>query len=60
MDRREFTVEAGALALDIRGTAGHTHTVSLSASEVVSVRNHLRVQKESSGNSHTHTVTFNA
>jgi len=33
--------------------------VSLEAAEVVSVRKGQRVQKDSSGNSHTHVVTFN-
>jgi hypothetical protein len=51
--------EGGSLDLDIRGTATHTHTVSLSAADVVSIRNGARVEKESSGTSHTHTVTFN-
>ena len=50
----------GAVDLDIRGTASHPHTVALSAAEVMSIRNGMQVQKESSGNSHTHTVTFNA
>jgi hypothetical protein len=49
----------GDLELDIRGTSGHTHTVSLSASEVSGIRDGLTVQKESSGSSHIHTVTFN-
>jgi hypothetical protein len=49
----------GALDLDIRGTAGHTHMVSLTADDVTNVRKGAALQKESSGNSHTHTVTFN-
>jgi hypothetical protein len=52
-------MEGGAVELDIRGTSGHTHKVSLEAAEVVSVRKGQRVQKDSSGNSHTHVVTFN-
>lgn len=52
--------EGGALQLDIRGTASHTHMVSLSADEIVAIRNRSVVLKESGGNSHTHTVTFNA
>lgn len=51
--------EGGSLDLDIRGTAGHTHTVSLTADDMGSVRRGNRLDKESSGNSHTHTVTFN-
>ena len=50
----------GAMQLDIRGTSGHTHMVSLTADEVAAIRNRAVVQKESSGNSHTHTITFNA
>lgn len=50
----------GALALDIAGSGGHSHTVSLSAAEVVQIRDGQRVAKESSsGQGHTHTVTFN-
>ena len=52
--------EGGALELDCRGTSGHTHMVSLTASDVTNVRKGAMIQKESSGNSHTHTVTFNA
>jgi hypothetical protein len=51
--------EAGALSLDLRGTATHTHTVSLTGGEVMSVRKGAMVQKESSATSHSHTVTFN-
>jgi hypothetical protein len=50
----------GALEVDIRGTAGHGHMVSLEAGELMSIRNGTRVQKQSSGSSHTHVVTFNA
>ncbi len=49
----------GALELDVRGTSGHGHTVSLSATEVASIRAGARVEKESSGSPHTHTVVFN-
>ena len=49
----------GTLDLDIKGTAGHTHMVSLTADEMASIRKGARVVKESSGKSHTHTVTFN-
>jgi hypothetical protein len=48
-----------AVDLDIQGTSGHTHKVSLSAAEVASIRAGVRVQKQSSGSPHTHTVTFN-
>jgi hypothetical protein len=49
----------GNLELDIQGTSSHSHMVSLSAAEVLSVRSGTRVQKESSGSTHTHAVTFN-
>lgn len=49
----------GALDLDIRGTSGHTHMVALTADDVANVRKGATLSKESSGNSHTHTVTFN-
>ena len=50
----------GALEVDIRGTSGHGHMVSLAAAEVTSIRNGARVEKQSSGSSHTHVVVFNA
>ena len=50
----------GDLQLDIRGTASHGHMVNLTADEVLAIRNRSVVLKESGGNSHTHTVTFNA
>jgi hypothetical protein len=49
----------GALQLDIRGTAGHTHSVSLTAAEVVNIRNGSVIVTETSKTSHSHTVTFN-
>jgi hypothetical protein len=52
-------VAGGELVLDIRGASSHTHSLSLSASEVARIRDGLRVEKESSGDSHAHTVTFN-
>jgi hypothetical protein len=51
---------ANALQLDIRGTASHTHNVSLSAAEIASIAANQRIAKESSTEaSHSHTVTFN-
>lgn len=44
--------------LDIRGTAGHSHVVSLSAGELATIRVGGRVVKETSGTRHTHVVTF--
>ncbi|HSD65882.1 MAG TPA: hypothetical protein VLF95_04235 [Vicinamibacteria bacterium] len=50
----------GALMLDIRGTATHTHSVELSAAEISSIAASQKVAKESSTDaSHSHTVTFN-
>ena len=46
--------------LDIKGSATHSHTVSLSADEVVAVREKRRVEKVSTTTlSHDHLVTFN-
>jgi hypothetical protein len=51
---------ANAISLDIRGSADHPHTVSLSASEIASIAANQRVSKQSStDSSHDHTVTFN-
>ena len=50
----------GALTLDIRGSATHTHTVELTGAEVVAIRERQRVEKVSSTTlSHDHLVTFN-
>ena len=50
----------GALELDIRGSAAHSHTVSLSADEVVAIREKRRVEKVSSTTlNHEHSVVFN-
>lgn len=50
----------GALELDIRGSSSHSHTVSLTADEVVAIREKRRVEKVSStALSHNHTVVFN-
>jgi Mrp family chromosome partitioning ATPase len=51
--------ETGTLDLDIRGTASHSHMVSLSDAEIANIRMGLPVAKQSSGNSHTHMVAFN-
>jgi hypothetical protein len=51
---------AGAVSLDIRGNADHTHTVVLSAGEVQQIGAGAKVAKSSSNTlSHDHTVTFN-
>ena len=49
----------GDLEVTIQGTSSHPHSVFLSAGEVQTVRNGGRIQKQSSGSRHTHTVTFN-
>ena len=50
----------GALVLDIKGSAVHSHTVSLSAEEVAAIREKRRVEKVSSTTlNHDHLVTFN-
>jgi len=51
---------AGALELDIRGSSGHSHTVSLTADEVVAIRDRARVTKISTTTlNHNHSVVFN-
>jgi hypothetical protein len=50
----------GAVTLDIRGSADHPHSLTLSAAEVSSIAAGQRVGKASSEDQlHTHTVTFN-
>ena len=52
---------AGAgFALDIRGTATHTHSVTLSDADIQAIGGGQRVSHASSTNDgHDHTVTFN-
>jgi hypothetical protein len=51
---------AGSVSLDIRGSADHTHSVDLTATEVQQIGTGAKVAKNSSNNvSHNHTVTFN-
>jgi hypothetical protein len=53
------------VTLDIRGQADHPHTVSLTAGEVVQIRDGQRVTKTSTSDAsaafgtHSHSVTFN-
>ena len=48
-----------AVALDIRGTATHTHTVQISQADLTSLKNRQAVSRDSTNNSgHMHTVTF--
>jgi hypothetical protein len=50
----------GSVLLDIRGSADHPHTLSLTAAEVAQIGAGARVSKASSTDaSHDHTVTFN-
>jgi hypothetical protein len=51
---------SGGLDLDIKGTSGHGHMISLTALEVNSIRRGNRLEKMSTGTGHTHLVTFNA
>jgi hypothetical protein len=50
----------GAVNLDIRGQADHTHTVALTAAQVVQIGNRQQVVVTSTTTTdHLHTVTFN-
>jgi hypothetical protein len=50
---------AGGLNLDIRGTADHTHNVSLTSSQVVNIGGGSTVATQSTEtNAHHHTVAF--
>jgi hypothetical protein len=50
----------GAVVLEIQGSGTHNHQVSLTAAEVVQIRNGQQVSTTSTTtNSHQHTVTFN-
>jgi hypothetical protein len=49
----------GSLELDIRGTSSHSHMLTLSATELASIRGGAIVVKDCSGGNHSHTVTFN-
>lgn len=56
---KKAVLEAGgALDLDIKGSAGHTHTVSLSADEMTTLKNGGMVTKTSSTTDHAHSVMF--
>jgi hypothetical protein len=51
---------AGAVTLNIQGSATHPHTVALTADEVRAIGARTRVTKTSSSDDgHNHTVTFN-
>jgi hypothetical protein len=52
--------QGGNIDLDISGTAGHPHSVQLSAAEVTQIAGGTTVSKNSSTNDgHNHLVTFN-
>jgi hypothetical protein len=51
---------AGAVRLDIRGSANHAHIVDLSAADIGAIAGGQRVSRDSStDDDHRHTVTFN-
>jgi hypothetical protein len=51
---------AGAVSLDIRGSADHPHTVTLTAAQVQQIGNRQQVVATSTTEvAHQHTVTFN-
>lgn len=53
-------IGAGAVTLNIRGSATHPHTVELTASEVQRIGARQQVAKESTtDDGHRHLVTFN-
>jgi hypothetical protein len=49
----------GAVTLDIKGSADHTHSVELTADEMATLKKGGHVMKISSVTVHTHTVMFN-
>ena len=50
---------AGALTLDIQGSAPHTHTVELSSADLTAIAGGASVSRETTANDgHQHTVTF--
>ena len=58
---RAAQLEAGnAVSITLSTGSGHTHSLSLTADEVMQIGAGARVSKESSNNdAHTHVVTFN-
>lgn len=52
--------DGSAVSINIQGTSSHSHTLTLSASEMSSIKAGTQVSQVSSANSgHTHSVTFN-
>jgi hypothetical protein len=55
----QITAGAAIVALDIHGTAGHTHTLSISQADLTSLKNKQAVTSVSTTDSaHSHSVTF--
>jgi VCBS repeat-containing protein len=56
----QITAGGALMSLDIRGSATHPHTISLTADQVVSIGQNQRVSVVSTtDDGHNHTVTFN-
>jgi hypothetical protein len=49
---------ANTLALSLKGTSSHDHTLELTAADLVEIRDGQRFEKEC-GTGHKHVVTFN-
>jgi hypothetical protein len=55
----QITAGTAIVALDIRGTATHTHTLSISQGDLTALKNRQTVASLSTTDSgHSHTVTF--
>ena len=55
----QITAGAAIVALDIRGNATHTHTLSISQADLTTLKNRQTVTSLSTTDSgHSHTVTF--
>jgi hypothetical protein len=55
----QVTAGTAIVALDIRGSAGHTHTLSISQSDLTSLKNKQAITTTSTTDSgHSHAVTF--
>src|SRR5262245_61892355 len=55
----QITAGTAIVALDIRGTASHTHTLSISQADLTTLKNRQTVTSLSTTDSgHSHTVTF--
>lgn len=55
----QITAGTAIVALDIHGTAGHTHTLSISQGDLTSLKNKQAITTTSTtDNGHSHAVTF--